>query len=265
MSPQRNEYRDKNPTGESEPRPIGTYAPVQVLIVEDHRLLADALALALSGRGLHCTVARLTGAASVIDQAVALRPELVLLDLDLGVADGLDLIGSLRATGARVLVVSSCSNEAQLAAAVALGAVGWVTKSGPFEELVHAAELAARDRPLVAQVRYEELATAGRRHLEARIDLQARAALLSPRELEVLGAMEDGLTAQDIADRLFVSIDTVRSHIRAILTKLGVSSQLAAVAMARHLAVSQRDSREHVPTTQLGLERQAELHLPAPL
>jgi DNA-binding NarL/FixJ family response regulator len=220
----------------------------RVLIVEDHRLLADALALGLQDRGLPCRVATLGKASQVVQQAVEWRPTLVLLDLDLGPIDGLDLVGGLRSAGARVLVVSGCRDEARLAAAVALGAVGWVSKSGPFEELLQAAELAARDQPLVAPTRREALAVLGRRHLDGALDLKARMGLLTDRELQVLGAMADGLSAQQMAERFVVSIGTIRSHIRAVLTKLGVSTQLAAVALAQQLAVSWR-GRGEVPST----------------
>lgn len=218
----------------------GGNIPLRVLIVEDHRLLADALALGLQGRGLQCRVAALGAGQQVVEQAADWRPALVLLDLDLGPVDGLDLVGELRSTGARVLVVSGCRDEARLAAAVALGAVGWVSKSGPFEELLQAAELAARDQPLVAATRREALAALGRRHLDSDLDLKSRMGLLTDREVQVLGAMADGLNAQQMAERFVVSVGTVRSHIRAVLSKLGVSTQLAAVAMAQQLAVSWR-------------------------
>ena len=226
----------------------GRDASRRVLIVEDHRLLADALALGLQGRGLPCRVAALGELPQVVEQAIEWRPTLVLLDLDLGVVDGLDLVDGMRSTGARVLVVSGCRDEGRLAAAVALGAVGWVSKSGPFEELLQAAELAARDQPLVTPTRREALAALGRRHLDSDLDLKSRMGLLTDREMQILGAMADGLSAQQMAERFVVSIGTIRSHIRAVLTKLGVSTQLAAVAMAQQLAASWRGRGEVAST-----------------
>lgn len=227
--------------------------PVRVLIVEDHRLLADALALGLGDRGLECRVAELVSAAAVAAQALDWRPGLVLLDLDLGEIDGLDLVQGLRVAGAQVLVVTAVQDHARLAAAVALGACGWVAKNGPFEDLLQAAELAARDRPLVPPEHRRALAELGRRRLDEDRSLKERTGQLTSRELEVLEALAAGRTAAEIAAGFVVSLGTVRTHIRSILLKLGVSSQLAAVALTRPLLLS-RGGAPPVATTLPGAE-----------
>jgi two-component system, NarL family, nitrate/nitrite response regulator NarL len=212
----------------------------RVLIVEDHQMLAEALALGLGNRGFDCRVADLSDIGSTLDEAARWHPALVLLDLDLGAADGLSFLRNLRATGARVLVITGCRDESRLAAAVALGAAGWVSKTEAFEQLLAFAERAARDEPLIALVRLEELTQLGREQLKAEADLRTRAALLTPREREVLAAISDGTSAQGVAERFTISIGTARAHIRSILMKLGVSTQLAAVAMVRQLAATRR-------------------------
>lgn len=209
----------------------------RVLIVEDHAMLAEALALSLSARGYDCSVARLDGPESVLSQAASQRPALVLLDLDLGNTDGLDLLPGLRARGAEVLVVTGYADEPHLAACLALGAVGWVSKTQPFERLLEAAELALRGRSMVGAARHDELMDLGRAALVAERDVKQRLASLTLREREVLAALEEGKNAEGIAQQFVVSVGTVRSHIRAVLTKLGVTSQLAAVAKVRDLAV----------------------------
>ncbi|MHB8313531.1 MAG: response regulator [Candidatus Dormibacteria bacterium] len=206
-----------------------------ILIVEDHELLAEALALALSGRGFDCTVAQLGGPVTVLEQAAQLRPALVLLDLYLADADGADLIPGLRATGARVLVVTGCTDESRVGSALALGASGWVSKAQPFEGLVDAAEAVMLNRPSLGDARHEELIELGAARLEAERELKQQVAQLTARERQVLWALSEGESAAEIARTFFVSIGTVRSHIQAILGKLGVSSQLAAVARVRLL------------------------------
>lgn len=206
-----------------------------ILIVEDHEMLAEALVLALSDRGFDCAVAQLTSAVTVLEQAAQLRPALVLLDLNLDDADGRDLIPGLRATGARVLLVTACTDESPIASALALGASGWVNKAQPFERLLDAAESVMRNRPLLGDARYEELIQMGRARLEAEREVKQRMAQLTVRERQVLWALSEGEGAEQIARAFFVSIGTVRSHIQGILGKLGVSSQLAAVARARLL------------------------------
>jgi DNA-binding NarL/FixJ family response regulator len=226
-------------TSAARDQPLECLAPrtqaASILVVEDHEMLAQALALALSSRRFECTVAHLTGLETVLDQAAQLRPALVLLDLNLDERDGRDLIPRLRAIGARVLVVTGCTDESRIAAALALGASGWVSKAQPFEHLLDAAESVLRNRPLLGDAEYEELMQLGRVRLEAEREVKQGMAQLTVREREVLWALSEGESAGDIAKAFVVSIGTVRSHIQGILGKLGVSSQLAAVARARLL------------------------------
>jgi DNA-binding NarL/FixJ family response regulator len=205
-----------------------------VLIVEDHEMLAETLSLALSSH-FPCSRADLESSEGVVAQAARLRPCLVLLDLGLGAADGLDLIPGLIATGARVLVVTGVTEEPRLAAALALGASGWVSKSQPFERLVEAVELVMRRRPLLGEEEHRRLVRLGTDHLALDRELRRRMSELTPREREVLWALAEGETAAEISRALAVSIATMRSHIAAIREKLGVSSQLAAAAAARAL------------------------------
>lgn len=211
-----------------------------VLIVDDHRLMAEALERALAGRGFCCHVADLESSEGIIDQASRIRPDLVLLDLDLGPIDGLQLVRPLRVAGHRVLVLTGCEDPRRLGATVALGSVGWVLKNRPFEQVVEAAEAACRDRPLLSNERRDRLATTGRDYVQRDREMQARMTSLTQREHEVLSCIVRGDSAQEIADRLVVSLGTVRTHIRSVLSKLGVSSQLAAVAVAMHWAASKR-------------------------
>lgn len=211
-----------------------------VLIVDDHRMLVDALGIALSDRGFCCTAADLHSAESVVEQAARLSPDLVLLDLDLGTLDGLRLIRSLRATGLRVLVVTGCQDQQRLAGAVALGSIGWVSKARPFEAILDAAESACRDRPLLHEETRNRLTTTGRRYVENDALLRVRMAALTPRERDVLRGMVRGDTAEQMAHRYVISVGTVRTHIRSVLVKLGVSSQLAAAAVAVQWAATKR-------------------------
>jgi two-component system, NarL family, nitrate/nitrite response regulator NarL len=226
----------------------------RVLIVEDHTMLAEALALGLRNRGFACRVADSSGTKATLDEAARWHPALVLLDLDLGAADGLSLVRGLRATGARVLVITGCRDESRLAAAVALGAAGWVSKTEAFESFISAAERAVRNEPLIGLVRLEELTHLGRERLREEADLRTRAAQLTPREREVLAAMADGTTAQGLSERFTISIGTARAHIRSILMKLGVSTQLAAVAMARQLVATRRGIAPDAVQSALGKE-----------
>ena len=98
-----------------------------VFIIEDHGMLAEALALGLAGNGFRSVVAEFGNTESILDQARRLRPSLALVDLDLAGQSGLDLISELRALGTRVLVVTGSRDRGAMAAGFALGAVGWVS------------------------------------------------------------------------------------------------------------------------------------------
>ena len=220
------------PAGESETCPDVEGAR-RILIVEDQQLVADALAFALSGQGFEGRVAIPTTFEAVLHEARSFAPDLVLVDLDIRGVDGLELIAPLEQTGAVVLVVTGSTDAAPQAAALAEGAVGWVAKYEAFGQLVDAVRAALQKRCLLPPDSREELAALGRRWLVRERELASRLAWLTDRESEVLEALYDGKNAHDIASEFVLSVGTVRTHIRAILFKLGVSTQLAAVAKAR--------------------------------
>ena len=205
-----------------------------VFIIEDHEMLAEALALGLEGNGFCAATAEFSDAESIFDQARKLRPSLVLLDLDLGGQSGLHLVSELQAIGTKVLVVTGSHDRGTMAAAFALGAVGWVSKTERFEVLLEKAEKALRGTPLLTMAMQEGLTRLGRERLEVERDLTQRLSQLTRREREVLASLCSGKCAKEIAKESFVSLGTVRNHIHAILAKLGVSTQLAAIAMVRN-------------------------------
>lgn len=209
----------------------------RILIVDDHAMMAQTLAMSLAARGFQCEIAGLSSAERIREEAAQFGADLVLLDLHLGSIDSLDLIPALRGTGAQVLVVSGSSDEPKLAAALALGTLGWVRKSEPFEQLLEAVVEALHGRTIFSSARHHELAAQGRERLIAERDTRARVSRLTPRERQVLVALSDGRSVQEIAEQQYVSVATVRSHVQAILTKLGVSNQLAAVALARQYVI----------------------------
>ncbi|MGH9304048.1 MAG: response regulator, partial [Acidimicrobiales bacterium] len=172
----------------------------RVLIVEDHAMMADTLALVLSGNGLDVTVAKIAAYESISDQAFALKPELVLLDLELGLYDGLDLIRDLVWLGSAVVVVTGCSDEGRLAAALTLGAKACVSKSEPFERLLEVSEATLSKCGSLPPPDSEQIVGIGRAWLRRNRGLRACMDRLTAREIEVLYALQDGNSAQQIAD-----------------------------------------------------------------
>ncbi len=206
---------------------------VTVLVVEDHALLAQSLVIALEADGCTAQVADLVDRAALLQQVRTQRPTVVLLDLDLGaLGDGVDLVQPLTALGARVLVVSGSTDRVRLAETVERGAVGFLSKMAPFETLLSTVlDVVAQRVVLSTTQRYDLMA-------ELRVARAARSRdlapfrSLTPRERAVLDGLAHGQRAEIIAATATLSEATVRSQIRSVLAKLGVNSQLEAVALA---------------------------------
>jgi DNA-binding NarL/FixJ family response regulator len=204
------------------------------LIVDDHGVLADGLAMALQAEGLPAEVHVPRSPESVMEAVRTREPHLVLLDLDLGMerGSGVDLVEPLRGLGPRVLVLTGSTDRIVHARCLEAGAVGVASKGDPFDQLLDAIRRAARGEPAMGRRRREELLEELRRDRAARSERLAPFERLTPKEASVLLALAEGRSADEIARSSYVSLPTVRTQIRGILVKLGVGSQLAAVGMA---------------------------------
>jgi DNA-binding NarL/FixJ family response regulator len=205
-----------------------------VLIVDDHALLADGLAGAFRSAGLAARVCSGPTAEDLVTAAREQRPDVVLLDLAMGgeIGTTVPLIARLRDGGPIVIVLSGSTDRALLGSCLEAGAVGVVSKAQAFEAVLERLQDALAGRSPMAPGEREELLAALRRERAAERARQAPFGRLTPRESAVLVALMDGSCAEDIAAAAVVSLATVRSQIRSILEKLGVHSQLAAVAIA---------------------------------
>ena len=199
----------------------------RILIVDDHPLTRDALAGLLGANGFD-VVGEASGGEEAIALARDLRPDLVLLDLSMPDMDGLAALPQIRdaAPEAEVVVLTASEDEGNLLGAIRAGAAGYLLKSEPPERIVdflrgiaqgEAALSGAVARRLLDQVRE------GGHRAEAVPESIAQA--LSARELEVLLLLDQHLGTDEIAKRLFISEHTVRSHVKSLLAKLGVSSR----------------------------------------
>jgi DNA-binding NarL/FixJ family response regulator len=211
-----------------------------VLIIDDHELFSTSLRMALRGHGLDAHQVPVSGVADILERARGLTSGLAVLDLDLGTdaegrwVNGVDLVGALKRSGWKVLVVSGTIDKPAVAAAIAAGAIGSVPKSSSFEALLETVVAAVSGETVMAEVeRHLWLAQHRKFQAEERA-LARRLGRLSAREREVLELLAEGHRAGTIAEKFVVSMTTVRTQIRAILTKLEVNSQLEAVALLRH-------------------------------
>jgi DNA-binding NarL/FixJ family response regulator len=217
-------------TGELTPDGETTSPRARVLIVEDHDVLTHCLSLTLRMEGIEPIVPPSLDEAVVLEITREMSPDVVLLDLNLGNGrTAIPLVAPLVALGARVMVLTGSPDEGLQGAALTEGAHGVFLKHGSLEELCHTiTELTEGQAVLRPADRDQLIAQAN-----LRADAVSKVDRLSNREREVLASLVEGQSAETIAQQQFVALGTIRSHIRAILRKLEVSSQLAAVAVAR--------------------------------
>lgn len=213
--------------------------PTPVVVVDDHAVMGHALAMALQLQGFETARAvhahdRLPDADLVADVATAGEGSVVLLDLHLG-DDRLSvpLIEPLRGLGARVLVLTAERDAQLLGACLEAGADGVFDKAQPFDQLVETLHDAVRGETVMSRSAREDL-LAGLRAARSQ-DRQRLAPFrdLTPKEQDVLRGLLAGDSVEAIARSRVVALSTIRSHVKGILRKLGVNSQLAAVALAR--------------------------------
>ena len=205
----------------------------EIVIVEDHELLAEVLRMALVKNGVDAVLLSPCPLDELTATAMKHRPALVLLDLDLGTfGDTTSMIAPLTETGARVIIVSGLTDRLRIAAALEQGAIASCSKGDSFEKLLETVMKArGSDEPLDPAARLDMLDELGRARAERACTL-APFDQLTPREQDTLRSMAHGLTVSDIAQDWVVSETTVRTHVRGVLGKLEVRSQLGAVAAA---------------------------------
>ncbi|MFY9580229.1 MAG: response regulator transcription factor [Gaiellaceae bacterium] len=210
----------------------------RILLVDDHPLTRSALAGLLQQHGFE-----IAGEASDGEEAIArageLQPDLVLLDLSMPGLDGLSALPRLReaAPSCEVVVLTASGEEENLLGAIRAGAAGYLLKSEPPARIVEflrgAAQGEAALSGAVARRLLEQVRENGGRTTGVPDEI---AAALSARELEVLLLLDEHHGTDEIAQRLFISEHTVRSHVKSMLRKLGVSSRreaLEALSIAR--------------------------------
>jgi DNA-binding NarL/FixJ family response regulator len=208
----------------------------RVVLVEDHVLFSESLELALDLEGHDASSvspAAFASAQALLSRVLRLRPQLVLLDLDLGaLGDGRLLIAPLVEAGAQVVVVTAATDRSRWGECLALGARRVLPKSGSLNEILATIRRIDQGLPVLAPGERDALIALARQHSRERADARERLERLTPREVEVLGRLMLGETVREIAAHFVVSEATVRTQVKSILAKLAVSSQIAAVGLA---------------------------------
>jgi DNA-binding NarL/FixJ family response regulator len=196
---------------------------ITCLIVDDHEVVRDGIRISLA----NAPHIRIVGEASDGEAAVALaerrHPNVVIMDVRMPGMDGLDAtkLVTEKAPGSNVLIFTAYGERSLLGRGLESGAKGYILKEAPRETLVRAIEKVSLGETFVDPA----LMTAflpGREGIE----------MLTAREREILQLLADGMSNADVAERLFISQETVKSHVRHILTKLEADTRTHAVAIA---------------------------------
>ncbi|MGH2704263.1 MAG: response regulator [Actinomycetota bacterium] len=208
---------------------------IRVVVVEDHTLVRQSLVKAVSGEPDFDVVAETGRGDDAVELALRWEAEVVLLDINLPGEDGLRVAERLkqRAPEVRIVFLTMHDDDAHIRRAIELGADGYLPKSASTEELLQALRAVADGgsylTPAVAR-RVMELAS-GRGGSPTR---------LTDRELEILRLLASGARTNDVAERIYLSVKTVKNHLTSIYAKLGVQTAAQAVSEAYRLALVTR-------------------------
>jgi len=215
--------------------------PVKVLVVDDHALFRRGITAVLANHKNLEVVGEASDGLEAIKKAEAIVPDIIVMDLNMPHCSGLEATQALQAKMPQVniLVLTVSDNEADLFAAVKFGAKGYILKNTDPEELIQAILHIARGGVIVSPIMATKLLTEfqGLEAGEKKEAIQETDSNLSPREGEVLQLIARGATNRQIADSLFISENTVKTHLRNIMEKLHLAnrSQAAAYAVERGL------------------------------
>ena len=214
-----------------------------VLIVDDHQMVADALACAMSGLPSVELVSTAPSAGAALALAAQLHPDVIIMDVQLGAEDGLVTTETLTKTlpEVRVVVLTGHPTTSVLERAMTAGACALIPKDGSLTELIDTLNVARREHfyvhpALVKSLVTDRPGTAASRHPQ-----------LTPREKEVLRGLADGHDATQIARSIGVSVHTCRGHIKSILGKLDAHTQLEAVIIATRRGLITVTPARHPP------------------
>ena len=207
---------------------------IRIVLVDAHRMFTQALHRLLAAEPGIEPVGAAASVEDALDLVERVRPDVVLMDLDLPDPGGIHATRELcrRHPRTAVVIVTSRADPDQLAEAIRAGARGSVVKTRAVEDLLAVVRQAASGATAVRDT--------GVPHARAPFGAPQRprplegAGALTGREMDVLRELASGRSTEQIADSLFISVLTVRSHVKSILAKLGVHSKLEAVTYAIH-------------------------------
>ena len=201
---------------------------MRLLLCDDHRMLVDALSIALTDNG-HTVVATALDPDEAVEAAREHQPDVCLLDVNFPQGNGLSAIRRIRevSVDTKVVILSGSLSRGVVADAIAQGAAGFVGKEKPIGAIIEALELARQGQLAVDPLALQDALRPRSQDDDPLWVLK----FVTEREWDVLRCIMDGLSTQEMADQLGVHRSTARTHVQNLLNKLGVHSRLQAAAL----------------------------------
>ena len=208
---------------------------IRIIIVEDHRLFREGLRLILSGEGSFEIVGESVNGLQAIDVISDLKPDVVLLDISMPVLDGIQVIPIIKQKSpeTKALMLTASEDQGNILEALKAGAKGYLSKNTTISGLIKAIKVVNKgqlwvERKLIARYFNGDItADIGREDRQEKTKGE-----LTPREQDVLRLLIKGFTNKKIANDLFISEKTVKSHLNKIFKKLNVNRRLDAILYA---------------------------------
>jgi DNA-binding NarL/FixJ family response regulator len=209
--------------------------PIRVLIVDDHPMIRAGARAMLNTEGIEIAGEASTGE-EAIDRVIELTPDVVLMDVQLGDMDGLEATALIKkkVPETAVIIVTGSEERAHIRRAVEAGAAGYILKGAPRNMLIQAVRMVQAGGSLIDASMLSALAEDANEEAGegGRSEINKLMASLSPREVQVLTYLAQGLTNKEIASEMHYSVGTVKNVVQRIIEKMGVSDRTQAAVYA---------------------------------
>jgi NarL family two-component system response regulator LiaR len=212
---------------------------LRILMADDHAVVREGLRALIEAEQGMTLVGEAADGVEAVRESRLLEPDVILLDLVMPRKGGIEAIREIKEQdpGARILVITSFAEDEKVFPAIKAGAQGYLLKDSSPRELLKAIRDIYEGQPSI----HPTIARKLMREIQRPSELPAAAEPLTEREAEVLSLVAQGLTNQEVADRLFVSERTVRTHVSGILSKLHLANRTRAALYALRKGLASLD------------------------